>query len=408
MFKLAFCLGLILVASGAEAQNIYPPVIPQNSTNLLPLNNTWTGLNTFSGGITVTIPSLITTNTIGSISAPGSVGQGPLYSLITRSGGYGQYGNWLSNYLVTAATPATQFDTGITSWLSDTNLTGGAGFGAWVGTNTPGGYMSEIYTGGAAIGMEINSGNRWADFGFLSDIGATRYTVGLQIVPDVLPASDGTDTFPVTISVASPAVATLSQPHFYAANQGVIFGGIGLPTGVVAGQTYFVISAGLATNSFEFSATIGGAAVNTTGTSTAPLTVLPSYPGSFGLVESASTHGHQWQTGILQRYDSIAAGGVGINAFGGSVTTDNPAAWTELHGYWKTGIDFTGGSYDSTYAIKLNDLQAISFSGGASIYGNGGTITLTGGISSGASVGVSCSGTPTSSFASVNGIVTHC
>ena len=31
-----------------------------------------------------------------------------------------------------------------------------------------------------------------ADFGRQTDVGGTRYTVGVQVVPDVLPASDGT------------------------------------------------------------------------------------------------------------------------------------------------------------------------------------------------------------------------
>ena len=69
-----------------------------------------------------------------------------------------------------------------------------------------------------------------------------------------------------TITIASPAVVT-SATHGLVANDSVVFGTSGnLPTGIISGNTYFVISTGLTTNTFEFSATRGGAAVNTSGT----------------------------------------------------------------------------------------------------------------------------------------------
>src|SRR5271165_6450307 len=46
----AFALGL----AQAWGQNVYPPIIPQNGTNLLPLNNTWTGVNTWTPSIILT------------------------------------------------------------------------------------------------------------------------------------------------------------------------------------------------------------------------------------------------------------------------------------------------------------------------------------------------------------------
>lgn len=67
----------------------------------------------------------------------------------------------------------------------------------------------------------------------------------------------------VTISNASPAVITWTQT--FAANQPVFFtnSGGGLPTGITALQLYYVISTGLSGSSFEISATVGGAAINT-------------------------------------------------------------------------------------------------------------------------------------------------
>jgi len=73
-------------------------------------------------------------------------------------------------------------------------------------------------------------------------------------------------TTAVTMTIATPAVATLTS-HYLVADSEVIFTTTGaLPTGVTAGTSYYVIATGLTANSFQFSASVGGAAVNTSGT----------------------------------------------------------------------------------------------------------------------------------------------
>lgn len=68
-----------------------------------------------------------------------------------------------------------------------------------------------------------------------------------------------------TISIASPAVISLAN-HGLSAGNSVVFSTTGaLPTGISAGATYYVISSGLGTNSFEVSSTPGGSAVNASG-----------------------------------------------------------------------------------------------------------------------------------------------
>ena len=68
-----------------------------------------------------------------------------------------------------------------------------------------------------------------------------------------------------TMTIASPAVVTLTA-HGLLAGDSIYFTTTGaLPTGVSANTTYYVISAGLATDSFRFSASSGGSAVNTSG-----------------------------------------------------------------------------------------------------------------------------------------------
>lgn len=69
----------------------------------------------------------------------------------------------------------------------------------------------------------------------------------------------------VTITVASPGVITWAQ-HGLAADRQVFFTSNGsLPTGITSGTTYYVVGASITTNTFQISATAGGAAINTSG-----------------------------------------------------------------------------------------------------------------------------------------------
>lgn len=68
-----------------------------------------------------------------------------------------------------------------------------------------------------------------------------------------------------TVTIASPAVFSLTG-HGLAAGDIVYFSTSGaLPTGLTAGTAYYVISAGLTADAFEVSTSAGGAAVNTSG-----------------------------------------------------------------------------------------------------------------------------------------------
>lgn len=79
---------------------------------------------------------------------------------------------------------------------------------------------------------------------------------------------------PFTVTIASPAVFTLTAHGFFA-GEGIAFATDGaLPTGLVAGTVYYVISAGLAANTFEVAATVGGAAINTSGSQSGTHSVL--------------------------------------------------------------------------------------------------------------------------------------
>lgn len=71
-------------------------------------------------------------------------------------------------------------------------------------------------------------------------------------------------TSTVTITIASPGVVTWTG-HTFLANSPVVFTTTGaLPTGLTPGTTYYVVSP--VADTFSVSATIGGAAINTSGT----------------------------------------------------------------------------------------------------------------------------------------------
>jgi hypothetical protein len=302
----------------------------------------------------------------------GSVGSGVIYTEVRRTGGYGQYGNWLSSYLVTDVIAAGEFDTGITSWVGATNMTGGNIFGAWVGANSPAQNLGQTYTLGLTVGMEINAGNRWGNYATPPTIlASSRQQAGLFLVPDVLPALDGTNAIACTISVASPAVVTLAS-HGLIANQGVVFGGAGtIPTGITAGTTYYVSATGLATNTFQISATIGGSSINTTGSFVAPVTVLPSYPGAFAAVIGYSVHGHPGWNGTMIRKNTLVAAGYGHLVYGGSVAGNAPKAAFAASDHFQHGMDMLNCTF-ATSAINFpsSSSSATATAGGTASPGN--------------------------------------
>jgi len=86
------------------------------------------------------------------------------------------------------------------------------------------------------------------------------------VVSQIYTIGSGAYTSGVTITQASPAVFTLASHGFVAGSQ-VIFSTTGaLLTGLTVATPYYVISAGLTSGAFEVSATLGGSAINTSGT----------------------------------------------------------------------------------------------------------------------------------------------
>ena len=138
----------------------------------------------------------------------------------------------------------------------------------------------------------------------------------------------------VTISVASPGVVTLNSHGLVAGNQ-VAFDTTGtLPTGLTKGVNYFVIATGLTANSFRVSATLGGSAINTSGSPSGVHTMCASTWHGIqyvGLTEraflariDANDHWHAFRGGATSYSRMMEL--FGNNSFGNGIHITNEDA----------------------------------------------------------------------------------
>lgn len=133
---------------------------------------------------------------------------------------------------------------------------------------------------------------------------------------------DNGTTATVTMTSASPCVITWTA-HGFSAGQAVRFTSTGaLYTGLTAGVWYYVIATGLSTNTFQVSATVGGAAINTSGSQSGTHTGLSAGP--------YEVWGNAWPAGgvtlttvaastVTTNDATITADNVGITASGGGI-----------------------------------------------------------------------------------------
>lgn len=132
----------------------------------------------------------------------------------------------------------------------------------------------------------LNSGdtNKFATVGYANNLVASGApdagvaTVGISEItaaPDVVLGA-------VTVTIASPAVATLAAHGLHAGDRVKFTTSGALPTGIVAGTTYYVIGTGLTANDFQISATLGGSAINTSGSQSGTHTLTRTTPRAVG------------------------------------------------------------------------------------------------------------------------------
>lgn len=173
----------------------------------------------------------------------------------------------------------------------------------------------------------------------------------------------------VTMTIASPAVATFVA-HGLTVNDQIQFTTTGaLPTGVSPSTTYFVISTGLTADNFRFSATFGGAAINTSGsqsgthtlTRVTPRAVSPNDPI---LPSQTLRDAFAGTPGTPNSTNKFVTQAVSVNA-GATIN----GATLPVPVYQNT----TDNEY---YACDGNDLTALKFQGFAISNGTNGTAML--------------------------------
>jgi hypothetical protein len=191
----------------------------------------------------------------------------------------------------------------------------------------------------------------------------------------------------VTMTIASPGVVTLNEPvgspytvHGYTAGQSIVFATTGaLPTGVTAGTTYYVIATGLTTTTFQFSATLGGAAVDTSGSQSGVHSVaranldvgdfIAGWDGSFIIVSAtfdAPTYISHFKNYLFLGYSTgtllhsslgeplefISTTGAGEMSFGDRITGLMTAAATSLLIFAQNRIDYLTGSDATEFMLQ--------------------------------------------------------
>jgi hypothetical protein len=184
---------------------------------------------------------------------------------------------------------------------------------------------------------------------------------------------DGTSRYnsTVTMTIASPAVVTWTA-HGLSNGEAVKFSATGaLPTGIVAGQIYYIIN--VTTNTFQLSNTSGGSAINTSGSQSGTHTAYWTSPGDtnnagiqssnisgaplFGEFTFSNVSAFNWATGFSsQPGNGITIVGGYWSGYGSGITLDG-ASHLLIAG---ARIEKTGTSVSSPLVINVGVAATIS------------------------------------------------
>lgn len=133
---------------------------------------------------------------------------------------------------------------------------------------------------------------------WISDTVLTRPSVTSSVTNGTFSYGSGS----ITVTVASPGVVTWAS-HGFTGNEPIVFTTTGaLPTGLTAGTTYYVLAASLTANTFRVSATVGGAAINTSGSQSG------SHTGYYGWTPTFTTGATATITGGALELQASARG----------------------------------------------------------------------------------------------------
>ena len=159
-----------------------------------------------------------------------------------------------------------------------------------------------------------------------------------------------------TITIASPAVITLAS-HGLIVGDSVQFATTGtLPTGLVPSTNYYVIAAGLTTNTFEVSTTSGGSAVNTTGSQSGTHTLNRTTPFAVGNDDPRLPTAPQAQ--FLAATPGMITMFGGTSAPTGFLLCDGSAVSRTTNGALFAAIGTNWGAGDGSTTFNVPDLRS--------------------------------------------------
>ena len=274
------------------------------------------------------------------------------------------------------------------------------------------GALTAPFFGGIVIGPTIDPNGRGIVFGgSATEIGGTLGTVPYRMASaidmnDVLPSAvcNVTGTTYAYGTLGCPA--SLGQGHRYwmtRAGTGEIGDGtLYLQTGTLSGS-----ASGLTIDTLAFKMTAATLAANSDGTNWTSGNLAEDTCGDQGAV-TASGGAVSLVTITLAGYGEVGASGE-CPASGGNIIwhpkSSGPVGPT---GQTEPPTPFTVpvANYVWTQGTTLDIGNTIATT--IALGNSGSTTTIAGTIKAGSSTGLSCTGTPSSSFATVNGIVTHC
>lgn len=391
-------------------------IVGSSSSNL-----TWTGLqNNYTNYLYVLISANGTLTTGSTIIPPsivnGATNPGTLAGQITIDNVYNNV--WIGNGTVAVKTALVVLATAVASGgvITSTNTYDVKQSALPAGTlikktiiTTSGTFVPDnltktlncVLVGGGGNGANNVAGGYYA--------GAAGGSAG-YVVDGIIDLDQTTKAAQVTTAIATPGVVGW-QNHRLQVNQPIQFYTSGtLPTGLTGGTTYYVISSGFGPNSFEVSATLGGAAINFTGSTTGlsycfsvqQIIATVATTGSGGTTSffnlsapgGASGTPLAWSGAADYASGSHPGGGAGSGA-GGSL-----GGGSGEHGKGATGGAGGNGSVTPTFGggggggIPSYYIQGQAGNGGAGATssgtpgGTGGTSTAYGGGGGGAGGGI--------------------
>ncbi|HXS93174.1 MAG TPA: hypothetical protein VN736_01145 [Candidatus Limnocylindrales bacterium] len=170
----------------------------------------------------------------------------------------------------------------------------------------------------------------------------------------------------VTITIASPGVATTPTPHCLQSGDQIIFTTTGaLPTGITAGTIYYVSATGLTQTQFQFSATSGGASVITTGSQSGTHTLSTAtrvYLGKQNVQGQGSTAYNALRTAVFASGTTTLTfnEAIATNTRKGPINGAPGGVIINIDGY---SIVMKGGSTGGVNLIQIEGVSNLYFQG---------------------------------------------